>query len=240
MLDVAYGLVNLLLFFFISQVVHRPGASAPVGTASYFDFVAVGLAYLLVVQATCTHLIAKVQQQQRSGTLESTVALPVSPPLIAVGMGAYPAIIGIGRTALYLMAATALLGLQVGQADWWGLTLVLILGAAAALAVGITLAAAAVAFAHGATFGRLAVVALGFLSGAYFPVSALPTPLQWISAALPTRMAIDGMRIALVGGAWGATAAILLTAATVALPLSALLFAQALRRARRTGTVSRA
>src|SRR6478609_7708889 len=85
-LDVAYGLVNLLLFFFISQVVHRPGAGAPVGTASYFDFVAVGLAYLLVVQATCTHLIAKVQQQQRSGTLESTVALPVSPQLIAVGM----------------------------------------------------------------------------------------------------------------------------------------------------------
>lgn|GEM_PF-1333594 len=238
-LDLGYGLVNLLIFWFISRVLHHPDPVALDGAATFFDFVAVGLAFMLVVQATCTQAISRIQEHQRTGTLEATTALPVSGHVVAVGWGVYPMLLGIVRSALYLGLAQMLLGLTVGHADWLGVTVVLVLGAVAALGLGIALAALAVGYAHGAAAGRLAVVGVGFLSGTYFPVASLPVPWRWISAALPTRMAIDGLRTALTGGAWGAIALLLAAATAVCLPCSTWLFTRALARSRRKGTLAR-
>jgi len=238
-LDLGYGLVNLLIFLFISRVLHHPGSAALDGAATFFDFVAVGLAFMLVVQATCTQAITRIQEQQRTGTLEATTASPVPHHLVAVGWGAYPMLLGIARSAAYLVVAGFLLGLSIDHADWFGVAIVLVLGAVAALGLGITLAALTVGYPHGAAAGRLAVVGVGFLSGTYFPVGTLPTPWRWISAVLPTRMAIDGLRTALAGGPWGATALLLAAATAVCLPCSTWLFTRALRRSRRNGTLAR-
>ena len=238
-LDLAYGLVNLLIFQFISRVLHHPGGGALGASSSYFDFVAVGLAYLLVVQAACAQLTNRVREQQRDGTLEVTVAAPVSPVLIALGLAAYPMLLGTLRCVLYLTAAGVLLGLDLGRTDWLGLLVMVVLGAFAALGIGICLAAVAVAFSHGSAVSRAAVVTLGLLSGAYFPTAALPAPVRWISAVLPTRMAIDGLRAAMAGGQWLPTALLLTATAAVLVPASTWLFARAVRRARTTGTLVR-
>lgn len=238
-LDLGYGLVNLLIFWFISRVLHHPNQVVLDGAATFFDFVAVGLAFMLVVQATCTQAISRVQEHQRTGTLEATTALPVSAHVVAVGWGAYPMLLGMVRSAVYLGMAVVLLGLTVEHADWLGVTIVLVLGAVAALGLGIALTALVVGYAHGAAAGRLVVVGLGFMSGTYFPVASLPVPWRWISAALPTRMAIDGLRTALTGGAWGAIALLLAAATAVCLPCSTWLFTRALRRSRRKGTLAR-
>ena len=64
--------------------------------------------------------------------------------------------------------------------------------------------------------------------------------MQWLSLGLPTRMAVDGMRAAVVGGSWIPTALLLAATTVVALFLSSWLFSCALRRARRTGTLTMA
>ena len=238
-LDLGYGLVNLLIFQFISRVLHHPGGDALDGASSYFDFVAIGLAYLLVVQAACAQLTNRVRDQQRDGTLEVTVAAPVSPGTIALGLAGYPMLLGTLRCVIYLTAAAILLGLDVSSTDWYGLVVMVLLGALAALGIGICLAAIAVAFSHGDAVGRAAVVTLGLLSGAYFPIAAMPAPMRWIAQVLPTRMAIEGLRAAMAGGGWLPTALLLATTSAVLVPVAIWLFARGLRRARSTGTLVR-
>lgn len=239
LLDVIYGLVNLLTFLFISRVLHLPAAGQFGGAVSYFDFVAVGLAFFLVVQAACTQVVNRAQDEQRSGTLEATAALPVSAHLVALGMGIFPILLGLLRAGVYLTIAIVLLGLTVERADWWGLALILLLGTAAALGLGIALAAVAVAFTQGAAAGRVVVVALSFLSGVYFPVAILPGPLAVIAGALPTTLTVEGLRAALVGAEWGGTAVSLAIVTVLLLPASTWLFRSAMNHARRRGTLTR-
>ena len=240
LLDLGFGLINLASFLFISRVLHHADLGALGGAATYFDFVAVGLAYLLVVQSTCSQLISRVQEQQRSGTLEMMMAMPVSPRLVAVGMGTYPTLLGLLRSVIYLAVAGAVLGMNLQHADWWGTAVMLLLGSAAALGAGIALAACTVAFTHGSAVGRTAVVAIGFLSGAYFPILVLPAPLRAVATVLPTRMAIDGLRAALAGVTWAGTAMVLAGITILGLPFATLLFSCALASARRKGTLVRA
>ena len=236
-LDVLFGLVNLVVFLFISRVLRHP---SPVGTSvSYFDFVAVGITFMLVVQAACTQITSRVQEEQRSGTLEMLAAQPVTPGALALGLSAYPMAFSVVRAAAYLAVAVALLGLDVGAASWPGVVVVLLLGGAATTALGIVLAAFSVAVGHGETLARLVVLALSFASGTYFPVTALPPVLQALSGPLPTRITLDGLRDALSGGSWTGSALLLAVAAAVGLPVAVRLFGLALRVAVRRGTLTR-
>lgn len=238
-LDVVYGLVSLLTFLFISRVLHQTQSGQLGGAGSYFDFVAVGLAYFLVVQAACTQIAGRAVDEQRSGTLEMTAALPVSPQVVALGFGIFPILLGLVRMAVYLLIAILLLGLAVGDADWLGLVVMLLLGTAAALGLGIALAAMALAFTQGAAAGRVFVVGLSFLSGVYFPVTVLPEPLAAVARILPTTLAVQGLRAALVGGAWGGTAVLLAAGAVVLLPAATALFCWSLRYIKRRGALTR-
>jgi hypothetical protein len=59
-----------------------------------------------------------------------------------------------------------------------------------------------------------------------------------VSAVLPTRIALDGLRQALAGADWAGAALALLAATVVLLPLSIWLFSRALRLAAHRGTLS--
>lgn len=237
--DFCFGGVNLLVFSFISRVLREPAHPLAGHPGTYFDFVAVGIAFMLVVQAAAAQISARLRDEQRTGTLEMLAAQPLGAATIAVGMSAYPMALAIVRAAAYLGVAGALLGLDVGSASWPGVALVLVLGAVAALGMGIALGAYTVAFEHGQTVCRLAVLAVGFLSGTYFPTSALPPAARWVSLFLPTRIALDGLRTALGGGDWVHAALVLAVSITIGLPAAITLFGLALRRAGRRGTLTR-
>jgi ABC-2 type transport system permease protein len=238
-LDVVYGLVNLMNFLFISRVLHQTQSGQLGGAGSYFDFVAVGMAYFLVVQAACSQVASRAVDEQRSGTLEATAALPVSPHLVALGFGLFPILLGLVRVAVYLSIAVLLLGMAVDQANWFALATMLLLGTASALGLGIALAAVALAFSQGSAAGRVFVVGLSFLSGVYFPIALLPEPVASVARVLPTSLAVEGLRGAVAGGPWGETALLLSAVTVVLLPAATALFCWALRHARRHGTLTR-
>ena len=209
-LDVLYGMVNLLTFLFISRVLHLPPAGQLAGAVSYFDFVAVGLAFFLVVQAACTQT-----RQPGPGRTDAPARSKRPPPCRCRRTwsrwewGSSRSCWGCCGPAVYLGIAILLLGLSVDRAEWPGLVIILLLGTAAAMGLGIALAALSVAFSQGAAAGRVVVVGLSFLSGVYFPTAVLPGPLPVLAGALPTTMAVQGLRAALVGAPWGGIAVLL-------------------------------
>ncbi|WP_089155894.1 ABC transporter permease [Micromonospora sp. NBS 11-29] len=239
LLDLVFGLLNLVVFLFVSRVLTpHPGAGFT-GPGGYFDFVAVGIVFLLVLQAATVQVVTRVAAEQRGGTLELWAAQPVPGWSVALGLVAYPFAFAVLRAALYLALLAGFFGLHVGDAHWPGVTLVLALAALGALPFGLALMGLTVAVGHGEPASRLLVVALSFLSGTYFPTSALPGVLHPVCAVLPTRVALEGLRAALTGGGWGRAAWTLAGAAAVLLPLSAWIVDRALWTARRRGVLTR-
>lgn len=238
-LDLAFGIVNLAVFLLISRVLSVPADGALAGSPSYFDFVAVGITFMLVVQAATSQVTARVGQEQRDGTLEMLVTQPVPGWLLALGLAGYPFLLALLRSGGYLALLGLAFGLHVGRADWPGVVLVLVASAAAMLALGVGLMAFTVAFGRGDLVARLLLVGLSFVSGTYFPVAVLSALPGWATAALPSRIALDGLRHALAGQPWAADLLVLLAGTAVLLPLSLWLFDLSLRLARRRGTLNR-
>ncbi|MEV7988126.1 ABC transporter permease [Micromonospora sp. NPDC085948] len=239
LLDLAFGVVNLVVFLFISRVLTPSAGTDLARSPSYFDFVAVGITFLLVLQAATTQLTGRVIREQRSGTLEVLAAQPVPVTALAIGTAGYPFLFALLRSCVYLAILGTVLGLHTDRADWWGVAVLLIAGTASVLGIGIALAAFTVAVGHGDAAARLFVVGLTFVSGTYFPVSELPGPLPELAVVLPSRIALDGLRSALAGGDWAWSAGALLGATALLLPLSSWAFAGALRVAAGRGALKR-
>ncbi|WBB82081.1 ABC transporter permease [Micromonospora sp. WMMD882] len=239
LLDLAFAAVNLAVFLLISRFLSAPGRAAVEPSHDYFGYVAVGLSFMLVIQATTTQLTARVTAEQRAGTLEMLATQPLSPAALATGVAGYPFLLAAGRATIYLTVLGPLLGLRVGHADWPGVAVLLLVGCAAMAGVGILLMAVTVVVRPGDAAARVTVVALTFLSGTYFPVDALPAALRPLALALPSRLALDGLRAALAGASWTGPALALLGVAAVGLPLSTWTFGRALALATRRGILTR-
>jgi ABC-2 type transport system permease protein len=239
LLDLVYGVLNLLLFLFISRVLHHPGQQGLGGSATYFDFVAVGIAFMVVTQVVCTQFVNRVQEERTTGTLEALAAMPVPPSAIALGMVAYPLLMGLARSVVYLVVGCLLIGVQPGSVSWLGAAVCLIFGGLAASALGVLFGAFSLVSVHGQAASRLLLVALSFLSGAYFPVTALPGLLEPLTTVLPTRLAIDGLRAAIAGRPWLSPAGWVMLTAAVLLPIALWAFSRAISRSIRKGTLAR-
>lgn len=237
-LDSLFGVLNLLVFYFISRAV-MPRDVDLSGAASYFDFAAVGLAMTLVLQATTAQLAARIREEQLTGTLEVLWSQPLSSSELALGLAGFPFLFAAVRAAAYVLIAGVFFGLDLGRADWIGFVLVLAATGLAIGSLGVVVAAAVLAFKRGEGLAALFTFALGLLGGALFPVGVLPGWLHGMSAAAPTRYAFDGVRAALFEGAgWGGPLLALALFVVVAVPLSLWGFRLSVNHSIRTGALS--
>ena len=173
-MDLAFGVIDLAFYYFISKTFEGAVTQDLGGAPSYFAFVTVGLAITVVIGATSAQLAQRVREEQLTGTLEAVVSQPLSPAELALGMGALPFVGSVVRAAFYLVVATALLGADFSQADWLGFVVVLLATAAALSGLGVAMGALVLVVKRGVTAVSLVTFAMGLLGGAFFPVSVLP------------------------------------------------------------------
>ena len=237
-LDLVFGALNLLVFQFIGHVLRNPAPGSVTRVGGYFSFASVGIAFFLVIQTAAMGITRQIREEQQSGTLEFVLAQPVAPGSLALGLAGFPFLFATLRAFVYLLLAAAL-GLEVSHANWAGVVIVLVAAAPAMVAIGIVLAAVTLVVERGDVLGRFVAFGLGFLSGAYFPVSELAAPVRAVSAALPTRVALDGQRAALAGLPWWPSVTGLAVFDLLTLPVAVVIFAGALRWARRRGRLTR-
>ena len=237
-LDMAFGLANILVYYFISKAlgnITSPGLS---GAPTYFAFAAVGASMSLVIQAATTGLARRVREEQLTGTLEALVGQPVSSTEIALGVAGFPFMFAMLRVSLYITMAGLVLDLPLGKADFVGFAITLLTSGASLAAVGIVLGGVTVAIKRGDSLIMLTVFALGLFGGAVFPRSVLPSWLQTLTAWVPTKFAFDGVRNALfLGTKWADEATALLIIAVGLFPLGLLAFKLAIDWARRRGSL---
>lgn len=239
-------LVNLvgqaLLFYFVGLMVDESVLPTYGGTeVTYLEFASIGMVLGLFVQFGLGRVANAVRSEQLMGTLESLLTSPTASPTIQVGSIAFDLLYLPIRLAVFLTALALAFGLHI-RLDG-------VLPALAVLAaflpfiwgLGVASAGLILTFRRGGGVIGMGVVALGLISGAYFPLELLPSWLETAAAVNPIALAIDGMRETLLGGGgWGAVTpavAVLLPLSVLSLLLGVAVFRLALRRERRTGTV---
>jgi ABC-2 type transport system permease protein len=238
-LDVFYGVINLLVFFYISQTFDGASTADLGGAPSYFAYASIGIAITIVLQAASGGLAHRIREEQLTGTLEALSAQPVTVPELAFGLAAFQFGFGMIRAAFYLLLSALMFGVSFAQADWVGFVTVLVTSGAALAGIGVLLGAVVLVMKRGEVLTGALTFAMGLVSGAFFPVDVLPSWIQPLSKIVPTLYAYDGLRSAIFEGeGWAGDALALIAFAAVGLPLGIWCFGRSLLHSRRAGTIS--
>src|SRR5215216_4886055 len=160
-LDLVLGVLNLLVYYFISQTFDDPDPTDLGGAPSYFAFAGVGIAMTTVINAASAAVSGRVRQEQLTGTLEATLTQPVSSAGLAAGMSGVPFLAAAVRGAMYLVLAAVILNLDFPEADWGGALAVLVVSGIALSSLGILSAALVMVVKRGDVVVGLGVFALG-------------------------------------------------------------------------------
>lgn len=237
-MDAFFGLMNLLIFYYISRALGASSENLD-GAPNYFAFVATGLSISLVIQAAATGVARRVREEQLTGTMEVLVAQPVSPSELSVGLAGFQFAFAITRASVYLLLAALLLGLDLSRANVVGYISMMVVSAAALLGLGILVGALTIVFKRAEALTAVLMLGLGLLGGALFPIEVLPAWVGPLTYLAPTRYVFHGVRQTLFGGdGWVADLLVLCGIAAVLLPASIIAFAMAIRRAQRAGSIS--
>lgn len=238
-LETLFGVLELAVYFFISRVVAGVGSDSLEGAPSYFAFAAVGVIVGAILAAVTVSIAARLREEQLAGTLEVLVAQPATTVELCAGLVGFPFVFASVRAALYLLVASFWMNLDASQTSWLGVVVMLVVAALALSPLGILSGALVLLYKRGAMLGATLIYAMTLLGGAVFPVTVLPTWLEWIGRAMPIRFAFDGVRAALfTGEGWAVDALVLIGWAIVLTPAALLAFSAALDRAKKNGSLS--
>lgn len=236
-------LLYLVMFFFLGRIVDASAIARAdhLPTHGYFSFAVVGLMLFEVMHVGLNSFAAKVRQDQTTGTLEALFVTPAPHGFIVLAGAAYDLIRAACLSLLFLLVGVTAFGVDLSI----HLSSLLILSVAipAALtffcAMGVAVAAATVLFKQTAVLVGFVTTALALLGGVYFPVDVMPRGLRLLAEISPVTWALDASRAALLGGRTPIGQLIMLVlVAVVALPISMLVFAWCLRRAKRAGSLT--
>jgi ABC-2 type transport system permease protein len=238
-LDLWIGVLDVVVYYFISATFAGATTESLGAAPSYFAFALVGIAVTVVIQAASLGIATKVREEQLTGTLEALVAQPVTTTELATGLCGLPFAISAVRVAVYLIFGALAFGLDLSHTDWVGFVVMLGTTALSMSAVGIATAAVVLVVKRGATIAGLVIFGMSLAGGAFFPVEVLPDWLEAIGQVVPPRFAFDGFRAALFEGhGWEDDALMLAAFTVVALPVSVWLFDRGMLYARRAGTLA--
>jgi hypothetical protein len=89
-LDLWIGVLDVVVYYFISETFAGATTESLGAAPSYFAFALVGIAVTVVIQAASLGIATKVREEQLTGTLEALVAQPVTTTELATGLCGLP------------------------------------------------------------------------------------------------------------------------------------------------------
>jgi ABC-2 type transport system permease protein len=202
-----------------------------------------GLAVLNYFMTGFSSLANAIRQEQVQGTLESVLMSPISLPTVVVASSAWAFVQATIFSSLYLLFGW--LFFDVHYRGNFLLALAFLLLTTVVLScLGILSASFAMVFKRGDPFGIFLGAGSALFSGVFFPTQLIREyagGLAHISRILPATYGLDGIRRVLIEGQGLAQVRepliTLLAFLAVLLPISLWVFARAVRRAKREGSL---
>jgi ABC-2 type transport system permease protein len=233
---------TLLSAGFLSHIVPGNQAALQPYGGDYFTFALIGTAALSYFSVALGSFAGNLSMEQQQGTLEALLVTPTDPRLLLLCGATWPFLFSTVQLVLYLVVGAALFHAKIAADHIVLAGGMLLLTLVAFSAVGLAAASVMVLAKRTGVLIGLVGSAFALLGGVLYPISVLPRPLELLAEALPMVHGLDGVRLALVPdpdlGAIGRDALILVAFAATLIPISLESFRLAIRRARRTGSLS--
>lgn len=233
---------TLILLFYLGHLIGKSKLVAISGGAvPYFSFAVLGFALLAIAQAGLQSLTNAMRIEQTSGTIEALLASATPPSVVILASAAYDLLSALVEMVVYLALAILVFGLQtkLSPTALFGAMLAMVFTLMLTASLGVVLAALTILVKRTGPLVALTVSGIGLLGGAYFPIALLPGPLRVLGEVLPFTWAVDLFRDALLRGQWSASRAeLLLSISVLAVPSALLIFGAAVKRVRKSGTLS--
>lgn len=226
-------------FYFISKIF--TGSETPF--SQWRDPLAAwitGLAVLNYFMTGFSSLANAIRSEQMQGTLESVLLSPISVPTVVVASSAWDFALVTFHSSLYLFFGWLFFNVHF-QGSFLLALLFLVLTTLVLACLGILSASFAMVFKRGDPFGILLGTGSALFSGVFFPTQLLGSGFRTVSHLLPSTYGLDGIRRVLIEGQGFAEVreplVTLFIFLAVLLPFSLWVFARAVRRAKREGSL---
>src|SRR5207237_808668 len=155
-----------------------------------------------------------------------------------IGRGVYAVIYGLLRAGILFVAVVAFIGIHLPHANYGAAIALLAIASVSFIGVGMmTAVLPLISPEKGTQLGFVAQGLMLVVSGVYYPVSVLPSWMQWIAKISPATYALRGNRNQILHGAGLAWADVwpLLVIGVFSIPIGLLVFKAGERYAKRHG-----
>lgn len=230
--------IELATFYFLARAV---GPTFRPEGLDYFWFLLTGTAVFELLLASAQTLIRTLRDAQISGMLEVLLSTSTR-AVVVILLDSLSTLAGrVAHAVVYISLGVLLFRPQLPNPNWLATLLILLLAVTLSVAIGLAASAVQIWLQKGDSAIALFSGLLALFSGVLFSVQALPPWLRVIADANPFAHALFGIRAAALKGApWSElypTLLVLGAFCAVLVPLGLWLFAFALARARRTGSL---
>ncbi len=159
---------------------------------------AVVWAYLGIIFEFLTETVA---WERWEGTIEYTFMAPLSRAMHLTGSGVFAILYGLVRAMLLFLAVAVFFALSMPDADFVAALFILLVASVSFFGIGMmTAVLPLISPEKGAQLGFVAQGMLLVVSGVYYPVSVLPTWMEWIAKISPATYALRGIRGSILEG----------------------------------------
>jgi ABC-2 type transport system permease protein len=236
--------VTVLPVYFVSKAL-QPYAAESIATqgGNYFGFLVIGFIALIFVSTTVSSIPDAVGSGIGTGTLEALLSTRASIPSLLAGMVGY-SFLWTAVKALLFLALAMVLGLHLSLSASLSGIFILVLIVLAHIPFALIAASLVLAFRTTGQIPSVIMIASGLLGGVYWSMSAKIIP-PWVHAIanwVPLAPGLRALRQTLLNGASLSSVmpdVLLLVGFIVMLnAIGFLAFVEALRYARRTGTLA--
>ncbi|MBA3841213.1 MAG: ABC transporter permease [Actinobacteria bacterium] len=196
-------------------------------------------AFLGIIFEIVTETVA---WERWEGTIEYTFMAPVSRPVHLIGMGVYAVLYGLVRAAAIFVAVVAFIGIHLPHANYGAAVALLAIASISFIGVGMmTAVLPLISPEKGTQLGFVAQGLMLVVSGVYYPVSVLPSWMQWIAKISPATYALRGNRDQILHGAGLRFSDVwpLLVIGALSIPIGLLVFRAGERYAKQHGKLKR-
>lgn len=236
------SIMLLIIFHFIGGLV-APRATSSLARygVQYFPFALIGIAFARYFDLVLKMFSDSIRTAQMTGCLEAMVCSQTGCVPIVLLSSLYSLFSGAVQLVIILLGGVLIFHVDLRHMDIFATLVVLTVSIAIFMAFGVLSAAAIVWLKKGDPI-TWALGGFGsILGGAYFPIDVMPGWLQKLSFLVPITYSLDALRMTMLRGASLRSIArpveMLVVMALILLPASAALFARAVRRGRREGTL---
>jgi ABC-2 type transport system permease protein len=159
-----------------------------------FDELVPGLIAMTILFSTTAAEAVVINFELRIGSLERLLLAPLTFSAVLLGKVLGGAMFGLLMTALVTIGSVVGLGLYVNVAQ---LVLIIVPSLFAFSAMGSLLCVMVREVFEAQTLANLPRFLMMFLSGIFYPLSAMPSLLRYVAYLLPLTYTVDGLRHAL-------------------------------------------